>query len=99
MTTNKTGAELIADERQRQISQEDWSKENDARYTDGQLILAAIVYAANVHGDVGARLGANVDGLWPWDEAWFKPTVPLRDLAKAGALIAAEMDRRMNQQA
>jgi len=29
---------------------------------------------------------------WPWD-AWFKPKDRLRDLARAGALIAAEMDR------
>lgn len=45
--------------------------------------------------------------LWPWDDEWFKPTdypdppyTPavhderrIRDLAKAGALIAAEIDR------
>lgn len=31
--------------------------------------------------------------LWPWEpEAW-KPSTPLRDLAKAGALDAAEYDR------
>ena len=30
---------------------------------------------------------------WPWEpEAW-KPTYPVRDLVKAGALIAAEIDR------
>jgi hypothetical protein len=31
--------------------------------------------------------------LWPWDESWWKPGDRIRELAKAGALIAAEIDR------
>ena len=33
--------------------------------------------------------------LWPWNESWWKPTPDnrIRDLEKAGALIAAEIDR------
>ena len=40
-----------------------------------------------------------VDGhsvyLWPWKEAWWKPTPEdrIRELVKAGALIVAEIDR------
>lgn len=30
---------------------------------------------------------------WPWEEESFKPTTPLQDLIKAGALIAAAIDR------
>jgi len=30
---------------------------------------------------------------WPWEEKSFKPTTPLEDLIKAGALIAAAIDR------
>ncbi len=31
---------------------------------------------------------------WPWDEEWWKPdNDAVRNLAKAGALIAAEIDR------
>lgn len=30
---------------------------------------------------------------WPWEEKSFKPTTPLKDLIKAGALIAAAIDR------
>lgn len=30
---------------------------------------------------------------WPWKEESFKPTTPLKDLIKAGALIAAAIDR------
>lgn len=32
--------------------------------------------------------------LWPWDVRWWKPSPdPERNLVKAGALIAAELDR------
>lgn len=31
---------------------------------------------------------------WPWDENWWKPSLdPIRNLVKAGALLAAEIDR------
>jgi hypothetical protein len=30
---------------------------------------------------------------WPWSQDWWKPTNPRRDLVKAGALIAAEIER------
>ena len=31
---------------------------------------------------------------WPFDDEWFKPSIdPVRQLTKAGALIAAEIDR------
>jgi len=30
---------------------------------------------------------------WPWEEESFKPTTPLKDLIKAGALVAAAIDR------
>lgn len=34
-----------------------------------------------------------VPSLWPWDGQWWKPTDRRRNLVKAGALIAAEIDR------
>ncbi len=33
--------------------------------------------------------------LWPWDRKWWKPKTPIRDLERAGALIAAEIERRL----
>jgi hypothetical protein len=31
---------------------------------------------------------------WPWEKSWWKPSAdPIRNLVKAGALIAAEIDR------
>lgn len=37
----------------------------------------------------------SVPVLWPWDAEWWKPTPDnrIRELEKAGALIAAEIDR------
>ena len=39
--------------------------------------------------------GANFKGIWPWNLIWWKPTPNdrIRELVKAGALIAAEIDR------
>jgi len=36
---------------------------------------------------------------WPWEASWWKPSDdPIRNLAKAGALIAAEIDRLQRKQ-
>lgn len=102
----KTGSELIAEERQRQISQEGWtSAHDDAEHDSGQLTEAAICYAAV--GSAQSR-GASADEWpvemfdgfhdsvlqWPFDDCWYKPKPhALGNLVKAGALIAAEIDR------
>lgn len=91
----KTGIELIAKERQRQIDIEGWTKEHDAQYKDNELVKAAICYAdpKTYYYQTNIKV-PNVD-FWPtqWDKKWFKPTDRIRDLVKAGALIAAEIDR------
>lgn len=43
----KTGIELIAEERQRQIDVEKWDYSHDADYANGELIMAAGCYAAS----------------------------------------------------
>lgn len=86
-----SGIELIASERQRQILSEGWSPEHDAHHVNGELRDAAICYAM-VCDDNGA--GENAVDIWPWERGWWKPSEdPIRNLAKAGALIAAEIDR------
>jgi hypothetical protein len=87
----KTGIELIAEERQRQISVEGWTPEHDSQHTDGSLAVAASCYALPENYDRGEY----VDNLWLWEESWWKPTPEnrIRELQKAGALIAAEIDR------
>lgn len=80
--------DIIA-ERQRQQTVEGWTPEHDDQHDDFEMSVAAACYALNAHGF--AALGTM--SLWPWDAAWWKPTNPRRDLVKAAALIAAEIER------
>lgn len=89
--TSPTGAELIAAERRRQIEVEGWAPEHDDQHEDGDIVAAAIAYA---HAENSRELDARLT-WWPWDAEWWKPSDdPIRNLVKAGALIAAEIDRR-----
>lgn len=93
----KTGAELIAAERQRQIEKEGYTPEHDDDHTDTELVRAAICYAGmecehpQFYDADGDRL---LFKLWPWHPSAFKPSLEqVPNLVKAGALIAAEIDR------
>jgi len=81
----KSGVELIADERKRQIEVEGWSLQHDLRHREGSLAAAAACY-------IDSR-SAYVDTNWPFDDEWWKPKDRLSNLVRAGALIAAEIDR------
>jgi hypothetical protein len=85
----KTGIELIAEERQRQITVEGRTPEHDDTLVKGQLANAATAYA-NV-----SQRGLVIDWrLWPWEYDLWKPSKDsIPNLVKAGALIAAEIDR------
>lgn len=94
----KTGIELIAEERQRQIEVEGWTAEHDAiANNDSQLSQAAWCYIVEADYRDSAGPGDAPSG-WPWDAKWWKPTPDdrIRELQKAGALIAAEIDRLQN---
>lgn len=95
MSVIQSGVGLIAAERQRQIESEGWDWSHDDEHQLAEMARAAACYAlpAPLRG-VGA-----VPNLWPWDEEWWKPGDRVRELAKAGALIAAEIDRllRLNE--
>lgn len=92
-----TGTELIAAERQRQIEVEGWTQEHDDEHEAGQLAAAARCYTKTAQLQV-CRLASRKPGrpefTWPWDDDAWKPSDdPIRNLVKAGALIAAEIDR------
>lgn len=105
MDESLSGAELIAAERQRQIEAEGYTPDHDAGHRDvehfagSDLRAAAECYLSWGHcthglpGEDTASLSA--PALWPWDRASWKPSPDdqVRDLVKAGALIAAEIDR------
>jgi hypothetical protein len=94
-----TGVELIAAERERQQSVEGWSPEHDDQHRHAELLRAAICYAEITKGlEYGHRLEDIrefvVEPKWPWIGYWLKPSEDrVRNLVKAGALIAAEIDR------
>jgi hypothetical protein len=90
------GAELIAAERTRQINDEGWTPGHDAQWKGQELGFAARCYL-----DRGLNLIPHLHDpspFWPWDAAWWKPSEePIRNLIKAGALIAAEIDRQLQE--
>ena len=108
----KSGIELIAEERQKQIRDLGWTIEHDAEYHRyGDLALAGACYALNDHlyplgerqeNKTGVHMTIERVSFWPWHLKWWKPartTKPadrVRELTKAGALIAAEIDRLQN---
>lgn len=90
-----TGIDLIVAERQRQIEQEHYTAVHDEIHEDGALAMAAACYALNPDGNGDARFNFDelIATLWPWDIVTWKPKDRVRDLVRAGALIAAEIDR------
>lgn len=109
----ETGVERIAKERKRQVEQEGWSVEHDDEHSDGSLAMAAACYASRERLYVERRFAAGItfEDPWPWDgysdkrphdgNVLKKPTEEqyLRQLEKAGALIAAEIDRLLRKRA
>ncbi|PNW65569.1 UNVERIFIED_CONTAM: hypothetical protein BEN50_22270, partial [Euhalothece sp. KZN 001] len=92
-----SGVDAISAERWRQVFEEGWTYEHDDQHVRGELGAAAACYAAPSRArDVA------IWALWPatWDKSHFKPAGACddlasrrRDLEKAGALIAAEIER------
>jgi hypothetical protein len=89
------GVDLIRAERERQITHEGHTPAHDREHSHSDLLDAALAYI-KVQPD-----------LWPWEPASFKPAHPephsycddgcIRDLVKAGALIAAAIDRLIDK--
>lgn len=91
------GAMMIAEERKRQVEVEGWSAAHDDQYICGQLSDFAVCYATREYWRYAYRnpvhemmLPTEFRGMW-------KPTPDdrIRELVKAGALIAAEIDRQL----
>lgn len=86
-----SGAEMIAAERERQMAVKGWTPEHDDAHDDSELLRAALCYAlpSGLRDPIG-RIPRSWPGAWNW-----KPSSDdrVRELVKAGALIAAEIDR------
>jgi len=88
-----SGIERIAVERQRQIEREGFTVEHDAHHDPLDLVEAALSYMLAAETPERWTFGAKPP-RWPWSAATWKPSRgPARNLEKAGALIAAVLDR------
>ena len=82
----KIGAALIVAERRRQIEDEGYSSEHDAEHEPDEFAYAAVAYA------LPPTAYPSRVRYWPWESEAWKPKDRLRDLVRAGALIAAAID-------
>lgn len=88
------GCGRIFAQRIHQITNEGYTAIHDAQLHPEALLRAAISYAAAASSDHQVReLGIR---LWPWDVEQFKPRDQACNCAKAGALLAAHIDRVAN---
>lgn len=93
---HQDGAEMIASERRRHIEEEGHAPAGDiGRSTE--LADAAQAYLLHPDGAVHLRANGVVPVAWPWDANSWKPTPGdrVRELVKAGSLIAAAIDARL----
>lgn len=97
----KTGIELIEEERERQISKEGWTAEHDDKHEGREMAWGAVGYVrhycerawAYEEGRHESYADEEPPNDWYWDDEFWKPKNPISDLVRAGALIAAEIDR------
>lgn len=100
-TIPAVGTKLIEQYREEQISKHNWSVQHDIDVNnDGQLVLGAVAYLLGSNPiTVLTPSGPAVmvaEQLWPsnWSKQWLKLSDnKVKNLSKAGALIAAEIDR------
>ena len=90
------GSGLIATERARQISTEGWTPAHDDEHELGELAAASVCYTNLAQAQIADAVmesDTEVHVDWPWSSDSWKPSDdPIRNLVKAGALIAAQID-------
>lgn len=86
-STAGLGVALIQAERVRQMEEEGWTREHDDTHTNGELAAAGGCYALAMWSRT------DCERLWPWAADWKPSDDRMRNLVRAGALIAAEIDR------
>lgn len=102
-----TGLTLIAKEQKRVREEEGYTVEKDLQYKSEELARAGAVYALptvdrEAFGEMlNEEKESLLQALYPFDMETYKPTPKDRkkELAKAGAFIASELDRLLNEEA
>lgn len=101
----KTGDQLIAEERCKQLREFNFDATHDQQWKNAELLRAASCYLSNALHTIQVELSHTTVPYvpytqsfcpqdWPWNPSWWKPESPEKDMIKAAALIAAEYDRR-----
>lgn len=101
----KTGLKLIAKEQKRAREKEGHTPEADLERKNEELARAGAVYALPIADRMQFSFMLNEDGgslleaIYPFEMETYKPTPEdrIKELSKAGAFIASEIDRLLNE--
>lgn len=85
----KTGIEQITEERAKQIGKYKYTAYHDAQYTEKELLLGALTYLKKALYEDKYQ---ETDD-WPFMMRYYRDEGYVENLKKAGAFIAAELDR------
>lgn len=92
--TATTGTYMIAVERERQIKDEGYDAEHDHVHAPMTLARAAVSYIL-CNDEKKRKIAKNT--YWPWEDKYYKPLDMKRNLVRAGALVAAAIDRLLTE--
>ena len=97
-TPKLSGVEMIRKHRTEQIHKHGYTTDADAAHTGGELVAGALCYlisALNVAADQTDEFAEDVSSRWPESLAggYKRRDSLLENLVRAGAMIAAEIDR------
>ena len=90
------GVQMIEVERAAQLLREGFTPRHDDEHARGELAQAGACYAtiASYQIRTGSRALGDPPLFWPWELQWWKPSQDkIKNLKRAGALIASEIDR------
>lgn len=94
--------ELIAAERQRGIEKEKYDADHDDEHVAGHIAQGGIAYVMafiRQHNEKRPDLDFVREMYWPFEASTWKPGDRVRNLVKAGTMIAAELDRELRDRA
>ena len=90
--------DMIAAERERQVTEEGYTAGHDKDHALELTQAAQCYVGAGIRAQHYAAHPLTVPFMWPWADRFWKPTGdPVRDLVKAGALIAAAIDSLVSE--
>jgi len=93
------GADIISAERERQIHEEGYSAGHDAAHDYKDLLDAASCYLWSAQQGPDGHKELEAPAQWPWDKEYWKPKTRFHDMKRCGALVAAALDRFLDQHA